>query len=91
MNDSNELKKAYTVACTNLVRYLENGIGEEEKDNARLAMMTVTAYARLRASENSSKALTFAVSRAMANDTAELKELVEKQIPEFANQDLVVG
>lgn len=85
MNDSISLKKVYVAACLQLEKYVKDGIAEDEINHAKISMAVIGAYARLKASENNSKALTFAVSRAMANDNSELKELVRKQIPEFAS------
>ena len=82
--DSNQLRGAFIAACENLTNYLKNGInGEEEMDHARLSSMVVASYSKLRSVEVHESGIKFAAAKIMANNIEEVKELVQKSIPEY--------
>ena len=84
MTDSERLKTSFEIACDRIADYLEHGVSEEDKDHARLAVQVIGSYTRIRAVEAHEKSLSFQVARSMANNTEELKAMVQRTLPEYA-------
>jgi len=84
--DSAKLQTAFDLACKNLETFLKNGISDRESLEARVAAQTINSFVRLRTVEAHESAIGFGVARAMANNTAELKQYVQRSLPEFVDK-----
>lgn len=82
MNDSQQLKPAFDEACTALTDALKM---DEVDDKAKLAISTVSAYSKLKATERAGQTLQYVIIKDFAEENGEmLKEMVQKSLPELA-------
>ena len=83
MSDSDNLKTAFEIAATVLKNAL-NGTDEVD-DKAKLAISTVSAYSKLKATERAGQTLQYVIIRDFAQENGEiLKEMVQKSLPELS-------
>ena len=83
MKDSKLLKDAFKEGCSRLHGYLKDGVSEDEEGHAKLSIQTVATYAKLKAVENNEALIGLNVARAMSENTEELKECIQKALPEY--------
>lgn len=85
--DSQYLKPAFESAAKEIQSLVVNGVGSrEERDHLRAIISVLSAYPRLKMVEISENSLKFQVSRAMAEDTKELKKHIQKSLPEYVEK-----
>ena len=82
MYDSEKLKPAFDEACETLTQSLKM---DEVDDKAKLAISTVGAYSKLKATERAGQTLQYVIIKDFAQENGELlKEMVQKSLPELA-------
>ena len=84
MNDSERLKPAFKEACEALKQALSM---DEVDDKAKLAISTVSAYSKLKATERAGQTLQYVIIKDFAQENGDiLKEMVQKSLPELNPQ-----
>ena len=84
MYDSDKLKPAFDEACEALAQALKM---DEVDEKAKLAISTVSAYSKLKATERAGQTLQYVIIKDFAQENGEvLKEMVQKSLPELNPQ-----
>lgn len=83
MKDSVLLKAAFEEAARQMKDFAGSGVGIKDKDQLRACMSTIGAYTRLKAVENNESMIALSVSRSLADNKEELKNMIKKGLPEF--------
>jgi len=82
MQDSERLKEAFELSCDALKDALKM---DEVDDRAKLAVQTISAYSKLKATERASQTLQYLVIKDFAEENGEeLRKMVKASLPEFA-------
>jgi len=90
MQDSDQLKPAFDEAAKLLKETLAND-GELD-DRAKLAIGTIGAFSRLKATERAGQTLQYLIISDFAEENASvLKEMVQKSLPELNPQPQLPG
>ena len=78
-----ELKPAFDMSCQAIVVYLQNGVEKKDADHAKLLMSMIRSYISANNGKTNDNTLKWSVNKAYAKNKDELRELINKNLPEY--------
>jgi len=86
MKDSILLKSAFEESAKQMKDFAMLGVSDKDKDQLRACMSILGSYTRLKAVENNESMIALSVSRSLADNKKELKEMIKTSLPEFTEK-----
>lgn len=81
MNLGEQLKENAEIAAGIIKKYLKDEVAGSDK--VKIASLAITQCVKFQATKGNNDALKFAISRSVSSDAKELKNNIQKNLPEY--------